>query len=156
MPPARCSPNAYDRAINAGKAIMTKDEATSFVEQFARARSRGRGEHLWRQDGKLHYPYADRVIEGREIGALCDITAAQAPHLTWEMIGWTHRDDVIVVEWLTTNRYGDALIRMTGVDRLTVKDGLIIEEIVYADTAPLRAMIEGAPLKAIMTLPESL
>lgn len=132
---------------------MTQDEAIKFVEQFAAQRSAGRGEALWHPQGRLHYPFADRVIGGDEIGALCDITAANSPTLTWEMLGWTHRGDVIVVEWLCSNRYGDTTVRFAGVDKLTIQGGKIVEEIVYADTAPLRAMRAGQKLEPLMVFP---
>jgi hypothetical protein len=134
---------------------MTFDEARRFAEEFARQRSRGRGEALWSSQGVLHYPFADRLIGGDEIGALCDLTAANSPNLTWEMLGWTHRDDVIVVEWRCTNRYGEHTMVFDGVDKLTVKDGKIVEEIVYTDTAPLRAARAGTRLEPLVVLPRA-
>lgn len=133
---------------------MTYEDAAAFVELFAAQRSAGRGEALWRADGKLHYPFTDRVIGGDEIGALADLTAAQSPSLTWEMLGWTWRGEVIVVEWLCTNTYGDRVVRFAGVDKLTLQDGKIVEEIVYADTGPLRAMRAGVALEPLIVLPE--
>jgi hypothetical protein len=129
---------------------MTHAEAEAFVAEFAAARTRGRGEHLWSPEGLLHYPFAGRVIRGEEIGALCDVTAERSPNLTWELLGWTWRDDVIVVEWRCTNRYGETAVAFCGVDKLTIRDGRIVEEIVYADTAPLRALREGKALEPLI------
>lgn len=135
---------------------MTFEEARRFAETFAAHRSRGRGEALWSPAGVLHYPFADRLIGGDEIGALCDLTARNSPTLTWEMLGWTHNGDVIVVEWRCTNRYGEHTFAFCGVDKLTVRDGTIVEEIVYADTAPLRAARDGvAKLEPLVVLPRA-
>ena len=46
--------------------------------------------------------------------------------------------------------------RIFGVDRLTVKDGRIVEEIVYADTAPLRTARDGVgKLEPLVVLPRA-
>lgn len=133
---------------------MREAEAADFVRRFAAARSTGRGEELWHSHGRLHYPFADRVVGGDEIGQLNDLTAAQAPGLTWELLGWTFRGSVIVVEWRCANRYGDQTVRWSGVDKLTIEDGRISEEIVYADTGPLQAMRLGRQFEALMRLPD--
>ena len=39
---------------------------------------------------------------------------------------------------------------MARVDWVTVKDGKIVEEIVYYDTAPLRAILAGSPAPGAM------
>jgi hypothetical protein len=59
------------------------------------------------------------------------------------MVDWTARGDVLVVEGEWTNRYGDRVPSWRGVDKLTLQDGRIIEEVVYADTAPLQALQRG-------------
>ena len=133
---------------------MTEAEARDFVERFAAARAIGRGEEFWHPHGRLHYPFANRVIGGDENGLLNDLSTKQAPNLTWELRGWTFRGDVIVIEWLCTNRYDHRTVRFSGVDKLTLEAGRIIEEVVYADTAPLRAMRQGRPFEALIQLPD--
>jgi hypothetical protein len=91
---------------------------------------------LWDPHGQLHYPFANRVIMGSEIGELNDLTKTIAPHLTWKLVDWTSRDDVLVIEWESSNRYGNRVIVWRGVDKMALRDGKIIEEIVYCDTAP--------------------
>lgn len=75
------------------------------------------------------------------MGMLNDLAAKNSPNLTWELLGWTHRPNVIVVEWRCTNRYGGATIEFSGVD-------------VYTDTAPLQAIRQGRTFDALIQLPK--
>jgi len=94
------------------------------------------------------------VINGREIGKLNDLTKANAPDLTWNLVGWTSRGNVIVIEWGCSNKYGGRVVSWGGVDKLTLHDGKIIEEIVYTDTAPLQALRRGVKFDALIAFPE--
>ena len=135
---------------------MTEQEAEDFVDRFAAAwsaRDSNAFLALWHPDGQLHYPFANRTLQGREIGMLNDLVTANAPHLTWALVGWTSRGDVLVIEWESSNRYGDRTVRWRGVDKLTLVDGRIIEEIVYTDTAPLQALRQGRAFDALIQLP---
>jgi hypothetical protein len=122
---------------------MTDVEAHTFVNNFAAAWAARSGDAflaLWHPDGQLHYPFANRVIKGSEIGKLNDLTTTRTPQLTWKLVDWTSRGNVVVIEWESSNRYGEHLMVWRGVDKLTLRDGKIIEEIVYSDTAPLQAL----------------
>jgi hypothetical protein len=135
---------------------MTTLNAEDFVNRFAAAwaaRDAGAFLALWHPEGKLHYPFANRVINGREIGKLNDLTKASAPDLTWNLVGWTSRANVIVIEWACSNKYGDRVVFWGGVDKLTLRDGKIIEEIVYTDTAPLQALRRGVKFDALIAFP---
>jgi ketosteroid isomerase-like protein len=135
---------------------MTEQEAEHFVDRFAAAwsaRDSSAFLALWHPDGQLHYPFANRVLKGCEIGMLNDLVTANAPHLTWTLVGWTSRGSVLVIEWESANRYGDRTLRWRGVDKLTLVDGRIIEEIVYTDTAPLQALRQGRSFDALIQLP---
>ena len=120
---------------------MTDIEAQTFVNNFAAAWAARDGDAflaLWHPEGKLHYPFANRVIEGSEIGKLNDLTNARAPRLTWKLVDWTSRGDVVVIEWEIIEqirRASDCLARRRQAE---LRDGKIIEEIVDDDTAPLR------------------
>lgn len=136
---------------------MTTSDAEDFVKRFAAAwatRDARAFLALWHPEGKLHYPFAARVINGREIGKLNDLTKVNAPDLTWKLLDWTSRNNVIVIEWASSNRYGDRIVSWQGVDKLTVHDGKIIEEIVYTDTAPLHALRLGIKFEALIAFPE--
>jgi hypothetical protein len=41
-----------------------------------------------------------------------------------------------------------------GVDKLTLREGRIIEEVVYADTAPLQALRRGETFEALIRMPD--
>ena len=136
---------------------MSINNPEDFVNRFAAAwaaRDPDLFLALWHPDGKLHYPFADRVIQGGEIGTLNDLTNANAPHLTWTLLDWATRGDVIVVEWRSTNKYGEHVVAWSGVDKLTLRDGRIIEEIVYVDTAPMQAMRQGVKFDALIAFPD--
>lgn len=136
---------------------MTETEKQTFVDAFAAAWAARDGAAflaLWHPDGVLHYPFARRLIRGREIGKLNDFLKVSAPHLTWRLIDWTTRGDVIVVEWENTTVIGGEHLAWRGVDKFTLRDGRIIEEIVYSDTAPLQALRLGRTFDALVDLPE--
>ena len=135
---------------------MTEQEAQAFVDRFAAAWAARDGAAflaLWHPDGQLHYPFASRILKGSEIGKLNDLQLAVAPHLTWTLLGWTSRGNVVVIEWESSNRYGERTRRWRGVDKMTLVDGKIAEEIVYADTAPLQALRQGRSFDALIQIP---
>ena len=136
---------------------MTDTEAQTFVNNFTAAWAARSGDAflaLWHPDGQLHYPFADRVIKGSEIGKLNDLTKTRAPRLAWKLVDWTSRGDIVVIEWESSNRYGEHLLVWRGVDKLTLRDGKIIEEIVYTDTAPLQARRLGTKFEALIQFPD--
>ena len=136
---------------------MTDLEKQTFVDQFRRGLG-GAGRRC------VSRPVASRRAaalslrksrdHGREIGKLNDLTKAIAPHLTWKLVDWTSRDDVVVIEWESSNRYGERVIVWRGVDKMTLRDGKIIEEIVYCDTAPLQALRRGMKFDALIQFPD--
>ena len=136
---------------------MTDSEKQTFVNSFAAAwatRDADAFLALWHPEGQLHYPFANRVLEGSEIGKLNDLTKTQAPHLTWRLLDWTSRGDVVVIEWESSNKYGPHVIVWRGVDKMTLRDGKIVEEIVYSDTAPLQALRLRMKFDALMSFPD--
>jgi hypothetical protein len=138
---------------------MTEQQMYQFVQCFSNAWARKEAalfESLWHPHGVLIYPYANRRIAGREIGRLNELTLRSAPALTWTLLGWTWRNDVVVIEWRSTNVYGERRLEWSGVDRITLEDDKIIEEIVYADTAPLREIREGRTFEPLIKLPDAL
>jgi hypothetical protein len=96
---------------------MTDAEKQTFVDRFAAAWAAREGDaflELWHADGLLHYPFANRVIRGEEIGMLNDLTKKNSPHVTWKLIDWTARGNVVVVEWEASNKYGEHVIKWAG------------------------------------------
>jgi hypothetical protein len=128
---------------------MTEAEASAFVAAFAeawRTRDPAAFEALWLPDGDLSWPFTDRVIKGAEIGRLNAVLAAQAPDLVWTLVDWTWRGEVVVIEWENSRGEGPARLVWRGVDRFILRAGKIVSEMVYTDTAPLRAIQSGAAL----------
>jgi hypothetical protein len=136
---------------------MTPVEIQTFLEKFQRAwASRNDADFvaIWNPDGQLIYPFANRIIKGKELPLLNAITKKQLPDLKWRMVDWTTRGNVVVVEWECSNQYGEHVVAWRGVDKITLMNGRITEEIVYADTGPLQAMRQGTVFPALISLPD--
>jgi ketosteroid isomerase-like protein len=135
---------------------MTDADVQDFITRFAAAWAARDGDAflaLWHADGKLHYPLTDRVLTGSELGRLNDIQKQQAPDLVWQLLDWTSRGDTIIIEWQTSRFVNGRSFAFRGVDKLKLKDGKIIEERVYTDTAPLRALREGKTPEPLVVVP---
>ncbi|WP_178130956.1 nuclear transport factor 2 family protein [Reyranella sp. CPCC 100927] len=134
---------------------MTDIEIQDFVTRFAAAWAARDGEAflaLWHPDGVLHYPLVDRPIAGSELGRLNDVQKEAAPDLVWQLLDWTSRGDVVIIEWQSTRIVSGRRFDWRGVDKLRLKDGKIIEERVYMDTALLRAARTGSAPEPLIRL----
>jgi len=134
---------------------MTDIEIQDFVTRFAAAWAARDGEAflaLWHPEGWLHSPLYDRPVAGRELGRLTEIVRERAPDSVWQLLDWTARGDTVIVEWQNTRTAGGKRFDWRGVDKFRLRDGKIIEERVYTDTAPLRAAAKGERLDAIIPL----
>jgi ketosteroid isomerase-like protein len=134
---------------------MTDAETQDFVTRFAAAWAARDGEAflaLWHADGVLHYPLIDRPIAGTEIGRLNEVQKASAQDLVWQLLDWTARGDVVMVEWQCTRVIAGQRFDWRGVDKLRLKAGKIVEERVYMDTALLRAARSGEVLEPLLRL----
>jgi ketosteroid isomerase-like protein len=132
---------------------MSDGEIEDFVTRFAAAWAARDGAAflaLWHPDGVLHSPLYGRPIAGRELGRLNDMLKETAPDHVWQLLDWTARGDVVIVEWQATRRVGGTRIDWRGVDKFRLAAGKIIEERVYMDTAPLRAARSGTALEPIL------
>lgn len=135
---------------------MTDTDFQNFIARFAAAWASRDGNAflaLWHPDGELHYPMTDRVLKGSELGRLNDIQKQQAPDLVWQLLDWTSRGDTVIIEWQTSRFFNGRSFSFRGVDKLKLKDGRIIEERVYTDTAPLRALRDGRALDPLVIVP---
>jgi ketosteroid isomerase-like protein len=131
---------------------MTDAEIQDFVTRFAAAWAARDGDaflDLWHPDGLLHTPLVNRTIKGSELGHLLDVQSAAAPDFVWQLLDWTSRGDVVIIEWQTTRIINGERFNWRGVDKIRIKAGKIIEERVYCDTAPLRALRTGEVLESI-------
>lgn len=126
---------------------MTEAQASAFVAAFVgawRTRDPAAFEALWHPDGQLRWPFTDRPIKGAEIGRLNAVLAAQAPDLVWTLVDWTWRGEVVAIEWENSRGEGATRLVWRGVDKFILRAGKIVSEMVYTDTAPLRAIQSGA------------
>jgi ketosteroid isomerase-like protein len=134
---------------------MTDQEVQDFVTRFAAAWAARDGNaflELWHPDGMLHTPLVNRPVKGNELARLLEVQTAAAPDFVWQLLDWTSRGDVVIIEWQTTRNVGGIRFAWRGVDKFRIRDGRIAEERVYSDTAPLRAFRSGEKLEPITTL----
>ena len=134
---------------------MTDNAIEDFVTRFAAAWAARDGAAfaaLWHADGVLHYPLTDRPLVGAEIARLNAVQREAAPDLVWQLLDWTARGDVVIVEWQSTRLLAGERFDWRGVDKFRLKDGKISEERVYMDTAPLRARRDGVALAPLLRL----
>jgi ketosteroid isomerase-like protein len=134
---------------------MTDQEVQDFVTHFAAAWAARDGNaflELWHPDGMLHTPLLNRPIAGSELPRLLEVQTAAAPDFVWQLLDWTSRGDVVIIEWQTTRNVNGVRFEWRGVDKFRIRCGKIAEERVYSDTAPLRAFRSGEKLEPITTL----
>ena len=104
---------------------------------------------LWHPEGLLDTPLVGRTVKGSELARLMEVQKEAAPDFVWQLLDWTSRGDVVIIEWQTTRIINGARFDWRGVDKFRIKAGKIIEERVYTDTAPLRAARSGTVLEPI-------
>src|SRR5437588_9766742 len=110
---------------------MSDAEVQGFVTKFAAAWAARDGAAflaLWHPDGALNSPLFDRAIAGRELERLNDMQKEAAPDHVWQLIDWTHRGEVVIIEWQSTRIAAGQRFDWRGVDKFTLKDGKILEE----------------------------
>jgi ketosteroid isomerase-like protein len=121
---------------------MNDSDVQAFVTRFAAAWAASDGAAflaLWHPDGQLHSPLYERPVAGKELGGLTELIRETAPDHVWQLLDWASRGEVVVIEWQATRTAGGKRFDWRGVDKLRLRDGRIVEETVYMDTAALRA-----------------
>jgi ketosteroid isomerase-like protein len=134
---------------------MNDAEAQDFIAKFAAAwaaRDGGAFLALWHPDGVLHSPLAGRPIGGKELGRLNEVQKEAAPDLVWQLLDCAARGDVVIIEWQCSRFLSGKRIDWRGVDKLRLRNGRIIEERVYMDTAPLRTARTGSVLEPMLRI----
>jgi SnoaL-like domain len=84
---------------------MTDAEIQEFVTRFAAAWAARDGKaflDLWHPEGLLHTPLVNRAVSGSELDRLMEVQKAAAPDFVWQLLDWTSRGDVVIIEWQTT------------------------------------------------------
>jgi ketosteroid isomerase-like protein len=131
---------------------MTTEEVQDFVTRFAAAWATRDGNsflELWHPDGTLTTPLVDRPVKGSELAKLIEVQTVSAPDFVWQLLDWTSRGNVVTIEWQTTRHVEGRRFEWRGIDKFRLSDGKIAQEVVYSDTAPLRAFRSGERLEPI-------
>ena len=108
---------------------MTSEEVQDFVTRFAAAWAARDGNAflvLWHGDGTLTTPLVDRPVKGNELARLLEVQTASAPDFVWQLLDWTWRGNVVIVEWQTTRHVEGRRLEWRGVDKFRLKDGKIV------------------------------
>ena len=131
---------------------MTEAEVSDFVTRFASGWAARDGNdflELWHPEGSLNTPMVNRTVKGNELDRLMEVQKAAAPDFVWQLLDWTWRGDVVIIEWQTSRVINGSRFDWRGVDKFRIRDGKIAEERVYCDTAPLRALRSSEPLESL-------
>ncbi len=81
-----------------------------------------------------------------------EVQKAAAPDFVWQLLDWTSRDDVVIVEWQTTRNVDGARFEWRGVDKFRIRDGKIIRS---RSTATPRRCGRSAPARRSSRSPGS-
>ena len=131
---------------------MTDAEVSDFVARFAAAWAARDGPaflDLWHPEGLLNTPMVGRTVKGNELDRLLAVQTAAAPDFVWQLLDWASRGDVVIIEWQTTRIVNGSRFSWRGVDKFRIREGKIAGEVVYCDTAPLRALRSGEKLESL-------
>ena len=50
----------------------------------------------------LNTPMVGRTVKGSELERLLEVQTAAAPDFVWQLLDWTSRGNVVIIEWQTT------------------------------------------------------
>ena len=131
---------------------MTDAEVSDFVARFAAAWAARDGQaflDLWHPEGLLNTPMVGRTVKGNELDRLLAVQTAAAPDFVWQLLDWAARGDMVIIEWQTTRIVNGSRFSWRGVDKFRIREGKIAGEVVYCDTAPLRALRSGEKLESL-------
>lgn len=140
-------------------ASAARDDTAIFVQRYGAAwseRSPDALAALWQPDGVLIDPLYDRNIKGDEIAALTRGQFARNPELNWTMVRWPAHRDGVAFEFRNRFTVAGKPFEWRGVDWMRLRNGRIVEERVYVDTASLRALQGGRSLAPLARWPADL
>ena len=104
---------------------MTDAEIQDFVTRFAAAWAARDGKaflDLWHPEGLLQTPMVGRAVKGSELDRLMEVQKAAAPDFVWQLLDWTSRGDVVIIEWQTTRVVNGTRFDWRGVDKFRLQD----------------------------------
>lgn len=116
----------------------------AFVKQFEEAWKDpvARFADLFHPDGTLFQQGMERPIGKAEITAHVARVQTLIPDQRIEVKRWADNGDDVFIEWTAFASFRGESVSWSGASRFTLRDGLIVEEIAYFDTLPLRALID--------------
>jgi len=106
---------------------------------------------LFHPEGTLYQQGMERPIAKGEIGQHTANVAALLTDQRVDVDRWASRGEDVFIEWTTTATFHGEAVSWSGASRFTLRDGLVIEEVAYFDTLPLRARIDPALRRGDMT-----
>ena len=112
-----------------------------FVQRFVEAwkEPRARFVELFAPEGTLLQAGMEKPITRDQIPAHQNVTLTLLPDMAVKVNRWATRGDDVFIEWSSTGTFQGRIIGWDGASRFTLRDGLIVEEIAYFDSFPLRA-----------------
>ncbi len=105
------------------------DPATRFAE-------------LFHPEGTLYQQGMERPITKDEIPAHVAAILSLIPDQRIVAQRWAVNGDDVFIEWTASATFRGEAVSWSGASRFTLRDGLVLEEIAYFDTLPLRALID--------------
>jgi hypothetical protein len=92
----------------------------------------------------VRQPPVGRTFFAEEVEEYFTKVFEAMPGMRLDPIGWSARDDVVMIEWTITWPAGDSEVTWSGIDRFKVDPdtGLVLDEAVYFDMHPLWAAID--------------
>jgi hypothetical protein len=124
-----------------------------FVDRFEEAwkQPRERFAELFHREGTLFQSGMERPIGRDQIPAQVEAILSLIPDQRIRVERWGAHGDDVFIEWTQMATFRGEPMSWSGNSRFTLRDGLIIEEIAYFDTLPLRALIDPTLKRGDMT-----
>lgn len=126
---------------------MTTATRHPFVDRFEEAwrEPLTKFVELFHASGTLLQAGMDRPLRRDEIPAHQQRTMALLADYSLQVDGWAARENDVFIEWTAKGVFRGKPLSWSGASRFSLRDGLIVEEVAYFDTAPLRK-VASAPL----------
>ena len=94
---------------------------------------------LFHPEGTLFQAGMEQPIGRDQIPAHQKVALSLMPDLRIRATHWAQHGDDVLIEWDAAGTLQGAPLTWSGASRFTLRDGLVVEEIAYFDTLPLRA-----------------
>lgn len=98
---------------------------------------------LFHPEGTLHQSGMSAPLGRADIPAFLQRTAQVITDLRINATHWGMSGEDVLIEWVANAVVAGTPMTWQGASRFTLRDGLIIEEKAYFDTAPLRDAMAG-------------